>query len=172
MKDLVAFVWDFLNNSCLYFQNTLSTKWLIISGIIALAMAIVCAAMGRSDEDESNYTFITLFMAFPIYFSIFAIGLNHFEGFVSVDNVICYISILLLLLMIVLYIIYSVSCGKILYSIASIVCLMLSAFLFSKFIGVIGLCMFIIGGILGGGSSYLGTFTDKNGNSYDIFKKY
>lgn len=44
-----------------------------------------------------------------------------------------------------------------------------AAALFSKFAIAIGVLLGI--GVLGGGSSYVGTFTDRNGNSYDVYKK-
>ena len=80
-----------------------------------------------------------------------------------------YYSIIIMLISILLLIIISVANGKILYSIAFIVCLMISAFLFSKF--VVGLGVLIGIGLFAGGSSYVGTFTDKNGNSYDVYRK-
>ena len=68
-----------------------------------------------------------------------------------------------------LLIIVSAVNGTIHFSIAYIVFVLLSALLFSKFVVALGILLGI--GAFAGGSSYVGTFTDKDGNSYDIYRK-
>lgn len=172
MKDLVALLWDFMNNSCLYFQNSLSTKWLIIWGVIVLAIAIVCAVLSCNDKNGENNIWADLLSAvvfLSVYGSVFFIGWNQFKDFVNAGSEYGYYSIIIMLISILLLIIISFANGKILYSIAFIVCLLISAFLFSKFVVGLGVLMGI--GLFAGGSTYVGTFTDRNGNSYDVYRK-
>ena len=70
MKDLVALLWDFMNNSCLYFQNSLSTKWLIIWGVIVLAIAIVCAVLSCKDKNGENNIWADLLSA-VVFLSVY-----------------------------------------------------------------------------------------------------
>lgn len=172
MKGLVTLIWDFMSGSSMYFQNTLSTKWLIIWGIAALVIAICCAILSCKDKNEENNIWVDLLSAvifLSVYGSVFFIGLNEFKDFRDANSEFGYYCIIIMLISIVLLIVISSVNGTILYAIAFIVCLFLSAFLFSKFVVGLGVLMGI--GLFAGGSSYVGTFTDKNGNSYDIYKK-
>ena len=172
MKVLVALVWDFMNRSSLYFQNTLSTKWLIIWGIIVFIIAIGCAFMSCKDKNGENNIWADLLTAvvfLSVYGSVFFIGLNEFKDFVNADSESGYYCIIIMLISILLLIVVSAVNGTILYSIVYIVCLFISAFLFSEFVVGLGVLMGI--GLFAGGSTYVGTFTDKNGNSFDVYKK-
>ena len=175
MKDLVALLWDFMNSSCLYFQNSLSTKWLIIWGVILFAIAVVCAVLSCSDKNGENNIWVDLLslaVFLSVYGSVFFIGWYEFKEFANVGSESeGRYSVIVMLISIILLIIISFANGKILYSITFIVCSMISAFLLSEF--VVGLGVLMGFGLLvgAGGSSYIGTFTDKDGNSYDVFKK-
>lgn len=171
MEDLVALVWDFLVKYCLTFQNSLSTKWLIIWGVVALVLAVVSAVFSCKDKNGENNVWadlLSVIIFLSVYGTIFFIGFNEFKEFVSAGSELGYYSIIIMLISIVLSIVIAIANGKILYSIAFIVSLILSALLFSKFI--VGLGILIGLGLFAGGSTFVGTFTDKYGNSYDVYK--
>ena len=46
--------------------------------------------------------------------------------------------------------------------------MIVAAALFSKF--AVGIGILLVLGALGGGPTFVGTFTDRNGNSYDVYK--
>ena len=172
MKGLVALLWDFMDKSCLYFQNALSTKWLIVGGVVAFIIAIGCAFMSCKDKNGENNIWADLLSAvvfLSVYGSVFFIGLNEFKDFVNADSESGYYCIIIMLISILLLIVVSAVNGTILYSIVYIICLFISAFLLSEF--VVGLGVLMVLGVFAGGSSYVGTFTDKDGNSYDVYKK-
>lgn len=135
MKGLVALVWDFMTSSSLYLHNTLSTKWLIILGGVALAVAVYCIALlckdqndENKDRNESLCTVIFLF----VYGSVFFIGFNDFKVFADANSTCGYYCIIIMLIAILLLGLTSAINGTMLYSITYIVFLFLSAFLFSK----------------------------------------
>jgi hypothetical protein len=172
MKGLASLTWDFMSDSSMYFQNTLSTKWLIIWGIVALVIAISGAVLSSKDKNEEDNIWIVLLSIvsfLSVYGSVFFIGLNEFKNFANANSEFGYYCIIIMLISILSLIVISAVNGTIHYAIAFIVCLLLSAFLFSKFVVGLGILLGI--GVFAGGSSYIGTFTDKNGNSYDIYKK-
>ena len=83
MKDLVELVWNFMDKSCLYFQNSLSTKWLIIWGVVALIIAIASIIMLSKDKNgEENIwaDILSVVVFLSVYGSVFFIGLNDFNS--------------------------------------------------------------------------------------------
>ena len=172
MTGLVAFFWDIMDKLSLYFQNALTTKWLIIWGIVAVILAIGSAVLASKDKnDEENVWIVLLSLAvfLSAYATIFFMGVNDFKEYEIANSDFGYYCIIALLISTLLLIIVSAVNGTILFSIASIVFVILSALLFSKFVVALGVLCGI--GVFAGGSTYVGTFTDRNGNSYDVYRK-
>ena len=58
MVGLVTLAWNFMNKSCLYFQNALSTKWLIIWGVAAIIIAVGSVVLSSKDKNEIYTMFL------------------------------------------------------------------------------------------------------------------
>ena len=172
MTGLVTFVWDFMNKYCMYFQNALSTKWLIIWGVVALILAIASVFMsgkGKNGEDNIWIALLSVFVFLSVYATVFFIGVNEFKGYEIANSECGYYCIIAMLISTLLLISVSAVNGTIYFSVAYIIFIILSALLFSKFVVALGILLGI--GVFAGGSSHVGTFTDKDGNSYDVYKK-
>lgn len=176
MKDLVepisALLWDSLNSLCLYFQATIEDGGLLVGGIVALLVAGLLAIKSSKNEyGEENlwYSLLVLVDSFSVYGSILCIAWNDFKAYEKANSEYGWIFVSLMLLSTLILVLVRLFNKKIFFFIGFFICLIVSAALLSKF--VVGLCIILGLVALGGGSSYVGTFTDKYGNSYDIFKK-
>ena len=170
LEPITKIVWNGLSTTCVYFQGVLSSTWLIVFGIIAVGIAVFCAVESCKDENGEKNGFLLLLSIlsfFSIYIAFFGIGWESFKSYEEIQSGIYWIGITSMWVLSSLFIILCLINKKILYSIGYVICTVLSAILFSKFIVIIGVLLGL--GALGGGSSYVGTFTDKNGNSYDIY---
>lgn len=171
MKDLLepinTIVWNALSDMCLFFQGALSTTWLIILGIVVVILAAICADESCKDEyGEENvwYTLVSTAVFITVYGTVFCIGWYDFKKIDQAESNV-WIVVPLMCVSIILCLLNK----KIFFSISFIVGAIVSAALFSKFVVALGILLGL--GALMGGSSYVGTFTDKYGNSYDIFKR-
>ena len=178
MKELLdpicSVVWNMLANLCLFAQTTFSTKWLIILGIVFLAGVIFCGYY-LAEGNEKGVPVGTAILAFLFFVALFVnlliMAFADFKDYSTAtagdDDDWIYMSIMLALLLCLLA--FSIYEKVFVVAIFMIVCMIILAALLSKYAIAIGIVLGI--GVLGGGSSYVGTFTDKNGNSYDVYKK-
>jgi len=177
MKELLDFinsiVWDLLAKMCLFTQSTFGTKWLIILGIVFVFAAVVCFNYIVNDS-KNGFPVWTLIFSFLFIFSLcinlvfmWWYGFNDYENTTTrrdLFEVLVFSTVWLLLLCTM---VASVFEDVWMPTIIMVVCVIISITLFSKY-GFLGLAVLGIGG---GGATYIGTFTDRNGNSYDIYKK-
>ena len=172
LEPITTIVWNGLAKSCVYFQGALSTTWLIVLGIVAIGIAVFCAVETCKDENgEKNtiHVLLSLVTFLAIYGTIFCQGLEDFKNYETTKDDEYWIAITVMWVLILTFILLCLANKKILYSIGFVICTLLSAILFSKFIVALGILLGL--GALTGGSSYVGTFTDKHGNTYDVYKK-
>lgn len=176
MKELLetisAFIWDSLNSLCLYFQGTMGNVGLIVWGIIAVIVAAFFAGESCKDENGKDniwYGLLSIVVFFAVYGSIFCIGWNEFKVYEKANSEYGWFFVSLMLFSSLALFTCCFFNKKVLFSIGFVISVIVSAALFSKFVVVLGILLGL--GAFAGGSSYVGTFTDKNGNSYDVFKK-
>lgn len=163
-------MWNCAASVCLWAQGQFSTTTLVVTGIIAL-VGFIYATNVMENKGATPVILLSL-LAFVLLFVFGVIvGFGDFahrttnEG----DGVLACGIIWILLLLIWLAIIGNgVSLGFLFQSILSIICTIVCLICFSKYIIYVA----ILGGIgvFAGGSKFVGTFTDKDGNSYDVYK--
>jgi uncharacterized membrane protein YhdT len=171
LEPIASGIWNVLAKLCLYVQSTFNTTWLIVLGIAFLVGAIIAAYL--HDDKERGSSWITILSAIllflSIFFVVFLMAWNEFKPYNDVASDINWISVSVFLVLAVLLLISTAFSYRVIYSILYIVCMVASAILLSKFMVVIGVLLGL--GAIGGGYTYVGTFTDRNGNSYDVYKK-
>ena len=178
MKELLdpicSIVWDMLANLCLFAQTTFTSKWLIILGIVFIAVVIFCGYY-MAEGNEKGAPVGTAILAFLFFVALFVnILIMAFVDFKEYsvatagdDDDWIFVSVMCALLLCLVAV--SIYEKTFIISIIMVISMIAAAALFSKFAIAIGVVLGI--GVLGGGSTYVGTFTDRNGNSYDVYKK-
>lgn len=174
LDPICSIVWDMLANLCLFAQTTFNTKWLIILGIVFLAGIIICGYY-MAEGNKNGFPVGTGVLAFLFFIALFAniliMAFADFKDYSTAtagdDTDWIFMSIMLALLLCLIAV--SIYEKVFIAAIIMVICMIISAALFSKFAIAIGIVLGI--GVLGGGSTYVGTFTDRNGNKYDVYKK-
>ena len=172
LEPIAANIWDLFANFCLFMQESLETKWLIIGGIIMVIIAaFLCDRMMKDEYGETNIWLILFAVGFflAVFFTVFCMGLDNFVHYKDLKDSDDWIIVSITWIILFLLIIISIPSGKIITTLCFVVCAIMAAALFSKFVVGVGILLGLAA--LGGGSTYVGTFTDRNGNSYDIYKK-
>ena len=165
MKELLdpicSIVWDMLANLCLFAQTTFTSKWLIILGIVFIAVVIFCGYY-IAEGNEKGAPVGTAILAFLFFVALFVnILIMAFADFKEYsvatagdDDDWIFVSVMCALLLCLV----AVSIYERVFIIAIIMVISMviaAAALFSKFAIAIGVVLGI--GVLGGGSSYVGT---------------
>ena len=178
MKELLdpicSIAWDLLANLCLFAQTTFSTRWLIILGIVFIAVVIFCGYY-LAEGNEKGAPVGTAILAFLFFVALFVnlliMAFADFKDYnvatAGDDTDWIVVSVMLALLLCLIAV--SIYEKTFVISIIMALSMIIAAALFSKFAVAIGIVLGL--GVLGGGSTYVGTFTDRNGNSYDVYKK-
>ena len=167
-ETIFSFVWDASVDFYLWAHSSFSEKSLIIMAIIIVLIGIYTCC--KVFENSVNWI-VGTFFAFTIYI-IYGVSLffMYSDGFVHWSNLNSgsgWISMILFGVMTLLMIISGISSNRLVYSIVSFLCLYISCLILGKH-AIWALIPFI--GI-GGGSTFIGTFTDTNGNEYDVFRR-
>lgn len=165
---IFSFVWDVSVDFYLWTHSSFSEKSLIIMAVIIALIGIYtcCKAL----ENDANWFLGTLF-AF-IIFIVYGVSLYfmYSEGFVHWSNAngdLGWISMILFWVITLIMIYSGFSNNRLVYSIVSLLCLYVSCLLLGKH--AIWAILPFAG--IGGGSTFIGTFTDTNGNKYDVFRR-
>lgn len=178
MKDffepLVTNVWDSIANLCTTTHGAIDDLWIIIIGIVLIVASFcfgILISRNSNSESMGKFNLIMLLLLFiTIVVFVFNIGLEGFKPYRSVENNSGWITFLVLSsFFIVLILINMLSIRTIIYVVLFFVCSFGAAILFSKYVWPAVILLSLT--LLGGGSTYVGTFTDKNGNSFDIYRK-
>ena len=172
LEPIASLIYDSLVNMCLFFQGIFDSKWLIILSIVFIISSIFCFIKLCKDEyGNNNVWMMTLseILIVVVGMLIIFIGMDNFKPYKESDNTVSLISTTAMWILALIHVVICSCNHKALYSICFIIGIIMCSVLLSKFFIIMGvwlfMCMFV------GGSSFVGTFTDKNGNSFDIFKR-
>lgn len=175
MKDIFepigSIVWNLGVDLCLWFQNGLTSTWLIIGSVITFIIAIWIAD-NIVKMPNSDFSLLCVFTIIGCLFmtltSVAAMSFGSFSHYDSIEYptaalIIISITITLMLLLIIL----GFFSGNSILSVLWVCCCIVLGALLSKFIAIIIIFAIIT---VGGGGTYMGTFIDRYGNKYDVYK--
>ena len=166
---IFSFLWDISVDFYLWAHSSFSEKSLIIMAVIIVIIGIYTCC--KVYESSVNWLVGTLIAC--MFFSMCGVSLYfmYSNGFVHWANLngdlIGWISMILFMTMMFLLIASGIANNRIIYSIISFLCLYVSCLLLGKH--AIWALLPIAG--IGGGSTFIGTFTDTRGNTYDVFRR-
>lgn len=171
IKDLCVGIYNLLAHACLWTQSQFSNTVLIVGGVAMIIIFVgVCYKM--YEDEGGGDTALTFALSAGLFYMLFGLcqGVSEFVD-VDVTQSLYVWSVVIMcgLLLIFIGVGYaSITKGMFIEFLIGFICMVLGYILLSKYIAII-VCAGCIA--IGGGSKYIGTFTDKNGNSYDIYKK-
>ena len=171
LDPICSVIWDMFAKMSLYVQLNFSNTWLIVLGIVFLVAGIVAACY--IDDKENGTVWVKAILGVLVFLATFVVILfvawNEFKPYHEIDSDINWIVVSVFLLLAILLLVSTAFSYRVLFTVLFIICMIASAIFFSKFMVAIAVLLGI--GVIGGGSTYVGTFTDRNGNSYDVYKK-
>ncbi len=171
-ENIFSFLWDICINFYLWSHSTFSETIRIVMAIIIFIIGIYASYKVFESEINVGQRLLTAFGLFFLYcISIFFMAC---VGFVHWDNpnvgFLGWISMILFVAFTLIWIASGITSNSIIYSLVSFLCINISILLIGEYVGwVLFLPILLLG--VGGGSNFIGTFTDTHGNSYDVFRR-
>ena len=178
-----AYVWNALKSLCIFSQTHLSFNWKLALLVFCVIFGVFCFIKAKKEVDPFDEDSHVVFNITALFNFISIFGFASclcFADYVDYNltsrftRIFAWIFFVFLWLSIIYFIIigFKLNIKYFLYCCCVIICTVLSAAIISTILGGLVLILLIIGGgLVGGGGSYIGTFRDKYGNSYDIFEK-
>lgn len=168
-ETIFSFLWNISVDFYTWVHTSYSEETLIISAIILALIGIyTCYKMYDS---EINWFGGTLFACVFFFFYGVSLYLMYEVHFVHWENITDgysgWTSMIIFAVFTLLLLISGLSNNRIIYALISFLCLYFSCLLLGKHAAWV-LIPFIG---CGGGSTFVGTFTDTHGNSYDVYRR-